>query len=76
MASQKIVRARLDEPLREIDGYAETWRVVEVVGQVPNPDGHQWWPWVYVLLERDEEETAEKQKKHHEYLAAVEAAFR
>jgi hypothetical protein len=69
---QKIVRVREGEPIRELDEYSETWFVVKSLGEAPRQEGQsEWVRWVYVLLERDEEDTALKSGRHAAYLAAV-----
>jgi hypothetical protein len=69
---QKIVRVREGESIRELDDYTETWTVVKVLGEAPRQeDQSEWVHWIYVLLERDEEASAEKLAKHESYLRVV-----
>lgn len=60
---QKIIRVTeyTKLPLEEL---TETWEVVRVL----NTDEAGF---MYVLLERNEEESAKKQKQHDDYLAVV-----
>jgi hypothetical protein len=69
---QKIVRVREGEVIRELDEYTETWFVVRTLGEAPKREGEgDWVRWVYVLLERDEDDSAHKKGQHEDYLAVV-----
>lgn len=65
---QKIIRVRENDPIRQLDEHTETWHVVRVVWEQTDYLGHRWY---CVLLERDEEASAEKLAKHEEYLRMV-----
>lgn len=69
---QKVIRVREGEPIRELDEHTETWTVVKTLGEAERQEGQsEWVRWVYVLLERDEEASAEKLQRHETYLTAV-----
>lgn len=65
--TQKIIRVRENDPIR-VDEHTETWCVDRIVGTETDYLGQRW---LLVLLERDEEESAEKLKRHQDYLAVV-----
>lgn len=72
MAKQKIVRVREGDHIYQLDQHTETWTVVKVLGEAPGQEGEsEWTHWVYVLLELDEEASAEKLAKHESYLRVI-----